>query len=482
MSTTELPINEYDALTLAIEGTSALFGLCSFPIALWLFYKERESAYIKYRGFWNCIYAQFGCIVTSFGISIPVLFNAPCWIFPLFTITGSLCMGFLFFEKALLLYVTHTIARTTKEIVRNEGHNSWQFEHRAMLLDPSPFSFTKKVVFGLSLMSFMIVVGITFGVFPEAMSHPWYTEECLTSGVKMVLVMNVMMGVSMAPVGFMMQKLSKVEDNYFLMFELNSVQPLMGIMGILGILYVIIPNVRQVYQRPVLLQYVACAFLGRVMAFFSSVVIVFKNRRHHLGTHSQKDSQRNNSSLNLHNNNSHDHPSVVELRNSSPPSPAGSDGRPASPSSPSNKVRATTEKLRQILSTEDGFTAFEKFLVKELSTENLHCWKAVEVLRARYLETDPSGNEGLWKNAQRIYDLFGHEKATVPVNISSQARLRLEGLFADGCKYDPAVFPDIIKALSAVQDELYLLMSMDSFRRFRRSEEYKILKVEAEEV
>jgi hypothetical protein len=466
--TVEQPINEYDAVTLGIQIPVALYSIIMLPYQIWLLYKERNTAFVKYRGFWNCVFTQIGNFCMTFGVSITTLFNAPCWVFNVFCIFGGLLASFSVLEKAFLLHVHHTVAKMTKDVVRNDGPKSWYFRHRTKLLNPSPFSMTKMMVFGATSLLLIPALVFTFGVYHDQMSYSWYTEECLGAGVNMVIVLTVLLGISNAPMGIIMKKLKDVEENYLMMYELNATQPILGIAAVAGILYVSIPNVRQLYKRPVLFQYLLCSLIAQIVGTFSSVVVLFKNRRLHRESNSSHHSARN---LMLKNN---EQATTVEIKVSGPDTP-GSDGRPSSPSSPTHNKGS--DKMRQILADEKGFAAFEKFLVKELSTENLHCWKAIEVLRERYQETGEAGSEGLWKNAMKIYDLFCHPNAAVPVNISSQSISHLKQLFPDGCKYDPTSFPDIFKALTGVQQELFILMNMDSFRRFKRSDLYAGLQI-----
>jgi hypothetical protein len=252
-----------------------------------------------------------------------------------------------------------------------------------------------------------------------------------------------------------------------MMYELNTTQPILGIAAIAGILYVTIPNARQLYKRPVLLQYILCSLIAQIVGTFSTVVVIFKHRRIHESHNSSQESSRNlliavsTDPITIGN---------IKLSGNEHPESQERSSSPRSPSSPSSPIHnKASDQMRKILTSEKGFAAFEKFLVKELSTENLHCWKAIQVLRLRVEETGNEGNEGLWKNAHKIFDLFCHPDAPVPVNISSHSIANLKSLFPEGGKYNPATFPDIFSALTGVQQELFTLMNMDSFRRFKRS-------------
>jgi hypothetical protein len=464
MTTPQQPIFEHDAVTLGFEWPIFIISILAFPFQIRLLVKERDSPYIKFRGFWTSILLQVSIFVQTGVISIFVLFNAPCWLFPSFVIPLGLFSSFLMVERAYVLHVTHTVAKMAKDMLRGDAHKSWYFENRNKLLKDSPLSYTKLVVYAVTLALSAPVLIFSFGAYNEQMKSPWYTEECLSVSVQMVLSMIVVTIIASVPTAIVKKRLEKVEENFFMMEEMKKLHPLGAIMGILSLLYVCIPNVRQVYQRPVLLQFVACGFFTRLINFGSSFWLVAKIRK-----------ARKDVSSHTRRSQSQDGLSIVEMNGTTPKSAAE---RPASPSSPSHGKNG---QFNAVLENQDAFEAFDKFLLKELSTENLHCWKAIEVLNESFLKGDEKGNENLWKNAFKIYELFCAVNANLPVNISSFESQRLHKIFASGKSYDPETFADMMNALSGVQKELYILMSMDSFRRFKRTPEFKQLNLSKEE-
>uniref|UniRef100_A0A1I8HYT6 Regulator of G-protein signaling 7 n=1 Tax=Macrostomum lignano TaxID=282301 RepID=A0A1I8HYT6_9PLAT len=126
---------------------------------------------------------------------------------------------------------------------------------------------------------------------------------------------------------------------------------------------------------------------------------------------------------------------------------------------PGRRVKRWAFSIHELLRDPAGRQEFEKWLVKEVSGENLAFWEACQQLRRL-----PIGQVA--REVQRIYDTFLGPDATEPVNVAGPVaeavRRRMEG-------------PPDRFAFEVAEEHIFQLMKVDSYNRFLRSDYYKDL-------
>ncbi|XP_017292838.2 regulator of G-protein signaling 12 isoform X1 [Kryptolebias marmoratus] len=122
--------------------------------------------------------------------------------------------------------------------------------------------------------------------------------------------------------------------------------------------------------------------------------------------------------------------------------------------------------FERLLQDPVGVRYFTEFLKKEFSEENILFWQACEY----FSHVPATDKKQLSQRAGEIYNSFLSSKATMPVNIDSQAQL------ADDVLTSPR--PDMFKTQ---QLQIFNLMKFDSYSRFLKSSLYhECLRAEAD--
>ncbi|XP_034082155.1 regulator of G-protein signaling 12 isoform X2 [Gymnodraco acuticeps] len=125
---------------------------------------------------------------------------------------------------------------------------------------------------------------------------------------------------------------------------------------------------------------------------------------------------------------------------------------------PEQRVASWAACFERLLQDPVGVRYFSEFLKKEFSEENILFWQACE-----YFSHVPAADKKqLSQRAGEIYNSFLSSKATMPVNIDSQAQL------ADDVLTSPR--PDMFKTQ---QLQIFNLMKFDSYSRFLKSSLYQ---------
>ncbi|KAM4536341.1 regulator of G-protein signaling 12-like isoform 1-T1 [Odontesthes bonariensis] len=124
---------------------------------------------------------------------------------------------------------------------------------------------------------------------------------------------------------------------------------------------------------------------------------------------------------------------------------------------PEHRVASWSTCFERLLQDPVGVRYFSEFLKKEFSDENILFWQACEYF-SHVAATD---KKQLSQRAGEIYNTFLSSKATMPVNIDSQAQL------ADDVLTSPR--PDMFKTQ---QLQIFNLMKFDSYSRFLKSSLY----------
>ncbi|XP_019733003.1 regulator of G-protein signaling 12-like isoform X3 [Hippocampus comes] len=125
---------------------------------------------------------------------------------------------------------------------------------------------------------------------------------------------------------------------------------------------------------------------------------------------------------------------------------------------PEQRVASWAACFERLLQDPVGVRYFSEFLKKEFSEENILFWQACEY----FSHVPASDKKQLSQRAGEIYNSFLSSKATMPVNIDSQAQL------ADDVLTSPR--PDMFKTQ---QLQIFNLMKFDSYSRFLKSSLYK---------
>uniref|UniRef100_A0A1A8L9I4 Regulator of G-protein signaling 12a n=1 Tax=Nothobranchius pienaari TaxID=704102 RepID=A0A1A8L9I4_9TELE len=127
-------------------------------------------------------------------------------------------------------------------------------------------------------------------------------------------------------------------------------------------------------------------------------------------------------------------------------------------SHPEQRVASWATCFERLLQDPVGVRYFSEFLKKEFSEENILFWQACEY----YSHVPATDKKQLSQKAGEIYNSFLSSKATMPVNIDSQAQL------ADDVLTSPR--PDMFKTQ---QLQIFNLMKFDSYSRFLKSSLYQ---------
>ncbi|XP_038586636.1 regulator of G-protein signaling 12 isoform X2 [Micropterus salmoides] len=122
------------------------------------------------------------------------------------------------------------------------------------------------------------------------------------------------------------------------------------------------------------------------------------------------------------------------------------------------RVASWAACFERLLQDPVGVRYFSEFLKKEFSEENILFWQACEY----FSHVPATDKKQLSQRAGEIYNSFLSSKATMPVNIDSQAQL------ADDVLTSPR--PDMFKTQ---QLQIFNLMKFDSYSRFLKSSLYQ---------
>uniref|UniRef100_A0A668S432 Regulator of G protein signaling 12a n=1 Tax=Oreochromis aureus TaxID=47969 RepID=A0A668S432_OREAU len=125
---------------------------------------------------------------------------------------------------------------------------------------------------------------------------------------------------------------------------------------------------------------------------------------------------------------------------------------------PEQRVASWSSCFERLLQDPVGVRYFSEFLKKEFSEENILFWQACEY----FSHVPATDKKQLSQRAGEIYNSFLSSKATMPVNIDSQAQL------ADDVLTSPR--PDMFKTQ---QLQIFNLMKFDSYSRFLKSSLYQ---------
>ncbi|CAN9509668.1 unnamed protein product [Ophioblennius macclurei] len=125
---------------------------------------------------------------------------------------------------------------------------------------------------------------------------------------------------------------------------------------------------------------------------------------------------------------------------------------------PEQRVASWAGCFERLLQDPVGVRYFSEFLKKEFSEENILFWQACEY----FSHVPATDKKQLSQRAGEIYNSFLSSKATMPVNIDSQAQL------ADDVLTSPR--PDMFKTQ---QLQIFNLMKFDSYSRFLKSSLYQ---------
>uniref|UniRef100_A0A8C5GPJ8 Regulator of G-protein signaling 12-like n=1 Tax=Gouania willdenowi TaxID=441366 RepID=A0A8C5GPJ8_GOUWI len=125
---------------------------------------------------------------------------------------------------------------------------------------------------------------------------------------------------------------------------------------------------------------------------------------------------------------------------------------------PEQRVASWAACFERLLQDPVGVRYFSEFLKKEFSEENILFWQACEF----FSHVPAADKKQLSQRAGEIYNSFLSSKATMPVNIDSQAQL------ADDVLTSPR--PDMFKTQ---QLQIFNLMKFDSYSRFLKSSLYQ---------
>jgi len=127
------------------------------------------------------------------------------------------------------------------------------------------------------------------------------------------------------------------------------------------------------------------------------------------------------------------------------------------------RVTVTEEDLENVLSDEQSFKEYQKFLQGEFSEENLLFWKAIHTL---FESTDDAT---LYDSMWRIYDDFLHRDGMYEVNLTAKERQPLLDLFAglDRLANPSTVDRSVcIERFQSARRAVFRQMLSDSFPRF----------------
>jgi len=120
-----------------------------------------------------------------------------------------------------------------------------------------------------------------------------------------------------------------------------------------------------------------------------------------------------------------------------------------------------SSSLEAVLANPVGYQDFFGFLAKEWSTENLLFWKQVNDYK------EIVNQEERTKKAQAIYETFVRENAIYEVNLPDTIRSELRRTIEQNLGQSDVQFD----LFDSAQNEIFSLMSNDSFTRFMKTED-----------
>jgi len=129
-------------------------------------------------------------------------------------------------------------------------------------------------------------------------------------------------------------------------------------------------------------------------------------------------------------------------------------------------------QLKLIFNSADIYNAFMKFLQDEFATENLLFYERVQ----EYRSNPPENQEEILRQALDIRDTYVAEYASMQINIQHELR---EGLLSALERFESGEAQGtetLLRIFDRTQQEVYDLMNADSFRRFKNSSIFRVLK------
>jgi hypothetical protein len=127
-----------------------------------------------------------------------------------------------------------------------------------------------------------------------------------------------------------------------------------------------------------------------------------------------------------------------------------------------NCLNKDFSNLSDILNSKKGVEKFKNFLNGEHSSENIDFWLAVDAYKKK-----PDQN-----TARNIYEEFVSDNAKTQVNLSASNKTNLDEIFNSDKNLDEIFNSNKKnKIFDNAQNEIFILMSTDSLKRFKEGEQ-----------
>jgi hypothetical protein len=425
---------------------------------------------IGVRGFWSLVIWNAGIMTAWCASQWTILFDVPCFIPIVLAVFGNMLQAASFMERTLRLYFQLCICNQACEFAEeNFGNDSdeqrksknsrffqWLLLNRASILKDSPFAIPKLIVFAFALVTTSGIMANFFSRIKDLSMAPMsnlYCQEITIQEYRIVIGVLLVNGVLRITFSRLMKQM---EDSLGIKRELRMLGLNSLVFGSICGVYVFWPDASASVRLPTYwyLMYFVSNTIGIGSAHLICIFTLFSRTRSF------------NNKLVL----KHIFSAEVTTSSHSPIQDEAVMADPQEEKKGHHAKQKSTGGIEMILNNPESCKLFEEFLRKEFSVENLLCYKAVQSLEMGLAQNKISLEEGR-KMCKKIVQEFSGPSCRLPVNISYETSSKLSKIAAQ--EESGIQMEDAMKTLRQMQKEVLVLMTNDSFRRFKSEEEFK---------
>jgi len=416
---------------------------------IYAFIKCRDKQFFKQRGFWTTMVFILTVLINQLITVSAFLFNAPCSLW----VAHNFANAWMFTtsaERGFLLYVHFNVGVQAQYYVENQGSKGWILKHRSWF-HHGLFSITKLIALCSAVV--LAIPGSYILLSSPYKHHPFWSVGCRIVGVDELRAVAILIGCVSISCLFGMFCLRKVQENYFIKLELKFGTGFFIFLSVFCFLMTT-PEIYNNVGRPWFIVFGPGPFYGVVMITFVSmgfVVIMYQRREMQVNKASVSSCSTG-----------------QKLDSSDADSVAPKATSELELGNSQTRVNYR-EVFATMLKSEPAVKSFEKFLMKELSIENLLFVKAINGL-----EVSGKSDEEKILYGKEIYQKFVSPEADLEVNISAESRSSLNSIFANEGNIEVKNMTDV---LVKAKQEVTNLMVQDSLRRFCRTEDFRVLEI-----
>jgi hypothetical protein len=438
---------------------------------IFMFWKYRESPWIKHRGYgsvmWYCISWLTLSLITTLGMTFR---NFPClpsvtWVF----ISATGC-SFFFAERCLLLYVNYIITAEVKHVgetrflelrlsnstsspsSQRSWLNQWLLKNKKHFsLHNGMFTRTKMIALFGSISTGILAVVKFIVLYPENMNMPSAEPECYHPGLDATQsLIFIILIASMLRIWISIL-LKPVQDNFEIKIEMKK----LAFLSLYhSLFYAIIAFGNQVIltSQPWLFTYTMivhqCVLFPLLNVYVTAGQMIQRTLR--------MTKKHSNKSL-------------------------ASTGRPStlSISTMASTSTGIDMRLEIFLKNDEFLQIFQTFLENEFSVENLLTLRAIDKVFSENVinESSTDDQKSQFVDASvEIMQEFCTDGALLQVNVSTYTNAMVRKTRAEISDAEQGVdskISDCTETLKKIRAELFNLMLRDSFVRFKFTSEAK---------